>query len=87
MDYLNSKEAIRECLLDVEEGADILMIKPGLPYLDIIKEVSNKVNIPVAAYHVSGEYSMIKAAAKNGWIDEKNVLWNLFLHLKEQEHS
>jgi porphobilinogen synthase len=71
MDFGNKKEAIREVESDIEEGADIVMIKPALAYLDIINEVSNRVDVPVAAYNVSGEYSMIKAAAGNGWIDEK----------------
>jgi porphobilinogen synthase len=71
MDYGNAKEAIREVALDIEEGADIVMVKPAMAYLDVIKDVSDRFDIPVAAYHVSGEYSMIKAAAANGWIDEK----------------
>ena len=73
MDYHNSKEAIREALLDVEEGADMLIVKPALSYLDIISDVNGRVNIPVAAYSVSGEYSMIKAAAAAGYIDEVAV--------------
>lgn len=71
MDYCNSKEALWEAALDIEEGADIVIVKPALAYLDIIKSVSQKVDVPVAAYNVSGEYSMIKAAAGKGWIDEK----------------
>lgn len=74
MDYSNAKEALREVALDIEEGADIVMVKPALAYLDVIHEVSNRFNVPVAAYHVSGEYSMIKAAAQNGWIDEKGAV-------------
>jgi porphobilinogen synthase len=74
MDYGNLKEALREVESDIEEGADIVMVKPALAYLDIINEVSKNFNIPVAAYNVSGEYSMIKAAAANGWIDEKNAV-------------
>ncbi len=74
MDYANRKEAVKETLIDVEEGADIVMIKPALSYLDIIREVKNKVNIPVAAYQVSGEYAMIKAAAANGWLDEHKAV-------------
>jgi porphobilinogen synthase len=73
MDYSNKKEAIREVELDIEEGADIVMVKPALAYLDIINEVSNRFDVPVAAYNVSGEYSMIKAAAQNGWINEKGA--------------
>lgn len=71
MDFRNKKEAITETQLDIEEGADIVMVKPGLPYLDILKTVSDTFSVPVAVYHVSGEYSMLKAAAQNGWIDEK----------------
>ncbi len=71
MDYANRQEAIREVELDIAEGADIVMVKPAMAYLDIINEVSGSFDLPVAAYHVSGEYSMIKAAANNGWIDEK----------------
>ncbi len=74
MDYSNLKEALREVALDIEEGADIVMVKPALAYMDIIHEVSNRFDIPVAAYHVSGEYAMIKAAAQNGWIDEKGAV-------------
>lgn len=74
MDYGNVKEALREVELDIEEGADIVMVKPAIFYLDIISEVSNRFNVPVAAYNVSGEYSMIKAAANNGWIDEKGAV-------------
>jgi porphobilinogen synthase len=73
MDYGNAREALREVELDIEEGADIVMVKPALAYLDIINEVSRRSNVPVAAYSVSGEYSMIKAAAANGWIDEKGA--------------
>ena len=72
MDPANSREAIREVMLDVKEGADIVMVKPALVYLDIIAKVKAAVSIPVAAYHVSGEYAMVKAAAQKGWIDEKN---------------
>ena len=69
MDYSNRLEAIKETEMDIEEGADIVMIKPGLPYLDIIRDVKNKFNVPVAAYQVSGEYSMIKAACEKGFLD------------------
>ena len=71
MDPANAREALLEMELDVEEGADIVMVKPALPYLDIIRRVRETTNLPVAAYNVSGEYSMIKAAANNGWLDEK----------------
>ena len=74
MDYRNSIEAIREAMLDENEGADILMVKPALAYLDIIKELKINTNLPVACYNVSGEYSMVKAAALNGWIDEGKVV-------------
>lgn len=73
MDPANSDEALREVKLDIEEGADIIMIKPALPYLDIIYRVKNTFHIPVAAYHVSGEYAMIKAASQMGWIDGEQV--------------
>lgn len=73
MDPANSDEALREVKLDIEEGADIIMIKPALPYLDIIYRVKNTFNIPLAAYHVSGEYAMIKAASQMGWIDGEQV--------------
>ncbi len=71
MDPPNRREALREALLDVAEGADILMVKPALPYLDIIRDLRERLALPLAAYNVSGEYSMIKAAARNGWLDEK----------------
>jgi porphobilinogen synthase len=71
MDPANSDEAVREALLDLEEGADVIMVKPALPYLDVVHRVKQATGAPVAAYHVSGEYSMLKAAAQNGWIDER----------------
>ena len=74
MDYANRREAIKETLMDVEEGADIVMVKPAMAYLDIIREVRDNVDVPVSAYHVSGEYSMIKAAAKMGWLDENKAI-------------
>jgi porphobilinogen synthase len=74
MDYCNRIEAVKEALMDVEEGADIVMVKPGLPYLDIVREVKNAVNVPVSVYNISGEYAMIKAAAKMGWIDENKAI-------------
>jgi porphobilinogen synthase len=82
MDPANRLEAIREARMDVEEGADILMVKPGLPYLDIVREVRNEFNLPVAVYNVSGEYSMVKAAAKMGWIDEDRVVMETMLSFK-----
>lgn len=74
MNYANRLEAIKETLMDIEEGADIVMVKPAMAYLDIIREVKNAVEVPVSAYHVSGEYSMIKAAAKMGWLDEGKAI-------------
>ncbi len=74
MDPANSREAIREASLDVEEGADIIMVKPALSYLDIISRLREEFDLPIAAYQVSGEYAMIKAAAENGWIDEEKVM-------------
>ncbi|MCC8170088.1 MAG: porphobilinogen synthase [Oscillospiraceae bacterium] len=74
MDFRNKKEAILETELDIEEGADIIMVKPAMAYLDIAKAVSDRFCNPLAVYHVSGEYSMIKAAALNGWIDEKSIV-------------
>jgi porphobilinogen synthase len=71
MDPANSDEAVREALLDLDEGADMLMVKPALPYLDIVRRVKDETHAPVAAYHVSGEYSMLKAAVQNGWLDER----------------
>lgn len=74
MNYANRLEAINETLQDVEQGADIVMVKPAMAYLDIIREVKNAVTVPVSAYHVSGEYAMIKAAAKMGWLDENKAI-------------
>lgn len=73
MDPANAREALKEVALDIEEGADIVMVKPALPYLDIIRRVREVVDVPVGAYNVSGEYAMVKAAAQNGWLDEKRV--------------
>lgn len=74
MNYANRTEAIKETLMDIEEGADIVMVKPAMAYLDIIREVKNAVDVPVSAYHVSGEYAMIKAAAQMGWLDENKAI-------------
>jgi porphobilinogen synthase len=74
MDPANSREALREVDLDIAEGADVIMVKPAMPYLDIIRQVRDRYDLPIAAYNVSGEYSMIKAAAQNGWIDERRVV-------------
>lgn len=74
MDWANRFEAIRETQMDVDEGADIVMVKPGLPYLDIVREIKNEVDVPVAVYQVSGEYAMLKAAAEKGWLDHDAVM-------------
>jgi len=82
MDYSNRLEAVKETLMDVEEGADIVMVKPALAYLDIIREVKNAVSVPVSAYNISGEYAMIKAAAKMGWIDENKAILETLTAIK-----
>jgi porphobilinogen synthase len=82
MDPSNSREATREMLLDIDEGADFLMVKPALAYMDIIRQVKEASNLPVAAYNVSGEYSMVKAAALNGWIDEERVVMETMTSFK-----
>jgi porphobilinogen synthase len=74
MDFANRREAIREAITDIEEGADIIMVKPALSYLDIIREVKDAIHSPVSAYQVSGEYAMIKAAAARGWLDENKAI-------------
>src|SRR5690606_18086938 len=71
MDPANSDEALHEVRLDIEEGADMFMVKPGMPYLDIVRRVKSELKVPTYAYQVSGEYAMLKAAAQNGWLDEK----------------
>jgi porphobilinogen synthase len=82
MDYSNRTEAIKETLMDIEEGADIVMIKPALSYLDIIREIKNVVEVPVSAYNISGEYAMIKAAAKMGWIEEDKAILETLSSIK-----
>ena len=82
MDYRNAKEAMIECQSDIDEGADIIMIKPALAYLDVIKDALNRFDTPIAAYNVSGEYSMVKAAAQNGWIDEKKIVLETLTSIK-----
>lgn len=82
MDPANSDEALREILLDIQEGADMVMVKPGMPYLDIIRRVKEQYGVPTFAYQVSGEYAMIKAAAQNGWLDEKQVVLESLLAFK-----
>jgi len=82
MDPANAEEALREVALDLEEGADIVMVKPALPYLDVVRRVKDTFSCPVAAYQVSGEYSMIKAAAANGWLDEARVVTETLTSIK-----
>lgn len=82
MDPANIREAMKEVELDVEEGADFLMVKPAMSYLDVVTKVRAKINRPVAVYNVSGEYAMVKAAAKNGWIDEKRIVMEILLSMK-----
>ena len=82
MDYHNRIEAIKETLMDVEEGADIVMVKPALSYLDVIREVKNAVHVPISCYNISGEYAMIKAAAKMGWIDEDKAIIETLTSMK-----
>lgn len=74
MDFANGQEALREIYSDIQEGADVVMVKPGLAYLDVLKEAAMTVSLPLAVYNVSGEYSMVKAAAENGWIDERRIV-------------
>jgi len=82
MDPANVAEGLREAWLDIEEGADVVMVKPAVPYLDVISRVKRETGYPVAAYHVSGEYSMLKAAAERGWIDEERVLLETMLSIR-----
>jgi porphobilinogen synthase len=82
MDPSNAREAVREARLDVEEGADIVMVKPALAFLDVIRAVAESTDVPVAAYNVSGEYAMVKAAAANGWIDERRVLREILIGIR-----
>jgi porphobilinogen synthase len=82
MDPANGREAMRECESDIDEGADIIMVKPALAYLDVLKEASLRFDYPLAVYNVSGEYSMVKAAAENGWIDEKRIVMENMIAMK-----
>ena len=82
MDPANAREAIKEALLDSEEGADIIMVKPALPYLDIIYQIRARIHLPVAAYNVSGEYAMVKAADQRGWIDGEKVMMEMLLSIR-----
>ncbi len=82
MDFANKREALREIALDIEEGADIVMVKPALAYLDIIAAARERFDVPIAAYNVSGEYAMVKAAAKLGWLDEERIRWEILTAIK-----
>jgi len=82
MDPANRREAIRECLSDIEEGADIIMVKPALAYLDVVREVMDRTDYPLAAYNVSGEDAMVKAAAAKGWIDERRIVMEIMTGIK-----
>ena len=82
MDYANAREAIKETLMDVEEGADIVMVKPALAYLDIMRQIKDRVSVPVSAYHVSGEYAMVKAAARMGWLNEEKAILEILTSIK-----
>lgn len=87
MDYANRIEAIKEALWDVEEGADMVMVKPGMAYLDIVREVKNAVHVPVTVYHVSGEYAMIKAASERGWLDNDAIMMEQLMCIKRSGAS
>ncbi len=82
MDFANKREALREIALDLEEGADIVMVKPALAYLDLIATARERFDVPIAAYNVSGEYAMVKAAAKMGWLDEDRIVWEILTAIK-----
>ena len=82
MDPANTDEAIHEVALDLQEGADMVMVKPGMPYLDIVRRVKDTFGVPTFAYHVSGEYAMLKAASGNGWLDEKSVVLETMVAFK-----
>jgi porphobilinogen synthase len=82
MDYSNPDEALREVALDISEGADMIMVKPALAYLDVIHRVKERFKMPTAAYNVSGEYAMVKAAAREGWLDEKSTILEILTAIK-----
>jgi len=82
MDPANKREAMREAMLDIEQGADMLMVKPALAYLDVLSELRSRCDLPLAAYQVSGEYAMIKAAARLGWLDENRIMWETLTAIK-----
>ena len=81
-DPANAREGVREALLDIDEGADIVMVKPALGYLDVVRRVRDAVDVPVAAYNVSGEYSMVEAAAENGWIDRERAILEVLTSIR-----
>lgn len=87
MDSANGEEAIKEAALDIQEGADVVIVKPGLPYLDIIHRIKSQLNIPIFAYQVSGEYAMVKAASQNGWVDGEKVMMESLIALKRAGSS
>lgn len=82
MDVTNRKEALVEAARDVEEGADIVMVKPGMAYLDIVRDLANEIQVPIAVYQVSGEYAMLKAAAEKGWLDHDTVMLEQLMAFK-----
>jgi porphobilinogen synthase len=82
MDPANSDEALREVALDIQEGADMVMVKPGMPYLDVVRRVKDNFGVPTYVYQVSGEYAMLKAAAANGWLDERKTVMESLLCFK-----
>ena len=82
MNFKNSSEAVREVELDIEEGADAVIIKPALSYLDIINRIKNKFSIPIIAYNVSGEYSMVSAASEKNWIEKQNIIFEILISMK-----
>ncbi|MBQ7103320.1 MAG: porphobilinogen synthase, partial [Anaerotignum sp.] len=82
MDFRNKKEALREIADDIEEGADMVMVKPALAYLDVLEAASRRFDLPIAVYNVSGEYAMVKAAAEKGWIDEKRIVMENLIAMK-----
>ena len=82
MDPANSREALKEARRDVEEGADMIMVKPALAYLDIVAMLRRELTVPIVAYNVSGEYSMVKAAAQKGWVDEKSIVLETLTAIK-----
>ena len=82
MDPANAREALKEVALDLDEGADMVMVKPALPYLDVIRRVRERFDVPVAAYNVSGEYAMVKAAARNKWLDEKRAVLEILTSIQ-----